>query len=140
MFYLNDQKISKETTHNLIIHLLMCLAEKRIEPEVIKEILDNEHIEYNWKEDESFEDITERLALKRITQWKYWSKIRAAVLKRDNWTCQQCKTKLKKFDIHHIVKQRLGGSDAIDNLMTVCRKCHYILDRKEYGLSTHQKS
>lgn len=33
------------------------------------------------------------------------------------------------LEVHHIVPQRLGGSDARDNLVTLCHDCHWKLER-----------
>jgi|SRR5215510_4836418 len=56
--------------------------------------------------------------------------VRELVLSRDKYTCQQCKTKLakNKLDVHHIIPIRSGGSDKLDNLITLCRKCHRQLE------------
>jgi len=51
---------------------------------------------------------------------------RAYVLNRDNYLCQNCKTKLKNvtLEIHHIVFRSDGGSDDEQNLITLCSCCH----------------
>lgn len=33
------------------------------------------------------------------------------------------------LEVHHIVPQRLGGTDAPDNIVTVCHECHWKLER-----------
>lgn len=62
--------------------------------------------------------------IERLAQIDYWSKVRQKVLERDNYTCQNCKTKIKRLDIHHILPVRLGGADHYDNLITLCHSCH----------------
>ena len=47
-----------------------------------------------------------------------------AVLNRDNYTCQCCKTKRGTFNVHHIIYRSNGGSDKMDNLITLCSDCH----------------
>lgn len=47
-----------------------------------------------------------------------------AVLDRDNYTCQCCKTKKGTLHVHHIIYRSNGGSDKIDNLITLCEDCH----------------
>lgn len=51
---------------------------------------------------------------------------KAMVLNRDNYTCQHCKGKHKDshLEVHHIVYRSQGGSDAPENLITLCHTCH----------------
>lgn len=49
---------------------------------------------------------------------------KAKVLNRDNYTCQNCKTKKGTMEVHHIIYRSNGGSDEETNLITLCRKCH----------------
>lgn len=48
------------------------------------------------------------------------------VLDRDNYKCQHCKGKSneKRLEVHHIVFRSNGGTDAPDNLITLCKCCH----------------
>jgi len=50
--------------------------------------------------------------------------VKAYVLNRDNYTCQQCKTQNGKLECHHIVYRSNGGTNAPSNLITLCEKCH----------------
>lgn len=50
--------------------------------------------------------------------------VKAAVLSRDNYTCQICGEKDSKFEVHHIQFRSKGGSNRMDNLVTLCRDCH----------------
>lgn len=50
--------------------------------------------------------------------------VKQFVLARDNYTCQVCKQKGGKLKIHHIIYRSLGGTNTVDNLITVCAKCH----------------
>ena len=64
----------------------------------------------------------------------YFSKIRTMVLERDKYTCQVCESVgTSKFHIHHIHKRNEDGTDCLDNLITVCPKCHRKKDGKEYN-------
>lgn len=47
-----------------------------------------------------------------------------AVLNRDNYTCQHCKTKKGTMQVHHIIYRSNGGSDKMNNLITLCEDCH----------------
>ena len=52
---------------------------------------------------------------------------REAVFVRDNYTCQVCGKSLKDKVIlttHHNIHRSKGGSDSVDNLVTVCTGCH----------------
>lgn len=56
---------------------------------------------------------------------------RAAILKRDCHTCQNCgKRKQKKnLEVHHIIPRSKGGTDDPTNLVTLCVRCH---DREKW--------
>lgn len=66
-----------------------------------------------------------------MTEWIGYRELREKVLLRDNKTCQLC---LKPGNIvHHIISTRYGVLNNINNLMTVCERCH----RKfEFGKNT----
>ena len=52
---------------------------------------------------------------------------REAVFVRDNYTCKVCGKSLKDKAIlttHHNIHRSEGGSDSVDNLVTVCTSCH----------------
>lgn len=49
--------------------------------------------------------------------------LREEVLSRDGWRCQIC-GKLQELEIHHIQKRSDLGSDASNNLITLCFACH----------------
>lgn len=50
--------------------------------------------------------------------------LRLATLIRDNLTCQCCKAKKTSLEAHHIHYRKDGGSETINNLITVCSTCH----------------
>jgi len=63
-----------------------------------------------------------------------WSRIRQKVLERDGYSCQMCGlVKTSGLHIHHIMKKSDGGTDHMDNLMTLCPSCHPKADRKLYN-------
>ena len=47
-----------------------------------------------------------------------------AAFNRDNYTCQHCKKRTGTFNAHHIIYRSNGGADMLDNLITLCEKCH----------------
>lgn len=59
-----------------------------------------------------------------------WKEIRKRIFTRDNFTCQDCNTKFKKWwkylECHHIIPRTEGGKHMDDNLITLCIKCHKI--------------
>src|SRR4051812_2924536 len=52
-----------------------------------------------------------------------WKSQRAAALKRDSEECQECHTS-GQLDVHHILPLYLGGTHALDNLISLCRTHH----------------
>ena len=61
-----------------------------------------------------------------------WENRRMYVFARDNYTCQVCKRKKDangeslKLHAHHIIYRSLGGSDRVENLLTICVDCHTV--------------
>ena len=54
------------------------------------------------------------------------------VFARDNYTCQCCgKSKNKILQIHHIIYRSNGGTNRVDNLITVCTDCHTSKNHKK---------
>lgn len=51
------------------------------------------------------------------------NKIRQYVLQRDARTCIHCGAQ-KRLTVDHIVPSSRGGSDDINNLVTMCRSCN----------------
>ena len=67
----------------------------------------------------------------RNQKWKYQKGInygfqntRHAVLARDNYKCQCCGKKNCGLQVHHIKFRSNGGSDDLENLITLCEDCH----------------
>lgn len=56
-----------------------------------------------------------------------WQKARMRALVRDNFTCQHpgCEeTRLGHLEVHHIRQRVHGGTHALENLQTLCRRHH----------------
>lgn len=53
-----------------------------------------------------------------------WDKIRYLVYRRDRFTCQKCGKHGECLDVHHKIPFLDGGSNELDNLVSLCRKCH----------------
>ena len=52
-----------------------------------------------------------------------WQRLRRDIMRRDNHTCVECGA-VERLEVDHIVSLANGGTDAPDNLRTVCRRCH----------------
>jgi 5-methylcytosine-specific restriction enzyme A len=79
---------------------------------------------WNWKGGSSYKN-------RRIDNPE-WIIIRKNVYERDNWICQKCgkHCKEKEIQCHHVIPYRICLHDKIDNLITLCVKCHAKEDRK----------
>lgn len=64
-----------------------------------------------------------------------WAKRALDCYERDNWKCQDCGTtclarensavdERRRVQAHHIVSRRNGGTDLLENLVTLCLSCH----------------
>lgn len=76
-----------------------------------------------------------------IEQFKspLWQKKRLEILNRDNFTCQNCKSKDKQLHVHHYLYEKYNKiwEYEDDYLITLCDKCHMewheiYLNIKEY--------
>lgn len=79
----------------------------------------------------AYKECENRIA-KQVEDIEIWSRLREAVLKRDNNTCQKCSIQLKSLDIHHIIPKSIGGANTYDNLISLCKKCHREVEFKDY--------
>ena len=55
--------------------------------------------------------------------------IKSYVRKRDNYTCCKCNKHIKnlknmKLQVHHILPKSQGGTNILNNLITLCEKCY----------------
>ena len=56
-----------------------------------------------------------------------WRKLRAQVLDRDGHLCMACKRSgryVPATDVDHIINKANGGTDELENLQSLCKKCH----------------
>lgn len=59
-----------------------------------------------------------------------WEKQRMRCMVRDNFTCQHpgcTENRLKQVSVHHRVPRCEGGSDDLDNLITLCLAHHRLV-------------
>jgi 5-methylcytosine-specific restriction endonuclease McrA len=59
---------------------------------------------------------------KRLSRYK-WNKRKIECFERDDWKCKDCGATFD-LDAHHLTRRSKGGSDDLDNLLTLCRFCH----------------
>jgi RNA-directed DNA polymerase len=50
--------------------------------------------------------------------------LRLLALRRDNNTCQYCGATGTNLHAHHVVPRKQGGSNNLNNLVTLCAQCH----------------
>jgi hypothetical protein len=53
-----------------------------------------------------------------------WAEQRTLVWNRDLGVCQRCRRSDENWQVHHIIPRGKGGSDDLENLETICWKCH----------------
>lgn len=53
-----------------------------------------------------------------------WRKTRMRALVRDDFKCVTCGDESLELHVHHILPISKGGDDTLDNLSTLCLKCH----------------
>ena len=69
--------------------------------------------------------------------------MRQRVLVRDAWACQQCgRVCADKREAHvdHITPKAQGGQDVMENLRTLCIRCHGRKTRQEQNASAQLRS
>jgi RNA-directed DNA polymerase len=52
-----------------------------------------------------------------------WAELRPTVLERDGHRCAQCGS-TENLHVHHCRARRRGGTNQMDNLQTLCERCH----------------
>lgn len=52
-----------------------------------------------------------------------WNRARKATIERDDGACRKCGVR-SDLEVHHIKERVYGGSDDLENLITLCGNCH----------------
>ena len=80
----------------------------------------------------------QNMKIRKSIEHRLWSE---AVFARDNWTCQKCDEQGGTINSHHIFNfaSHIKLRFAIDNGVTLCKKCHGKFHRK-YGLKNNNKT
>lgn len=68
-------------------------------------------------------------AMRVATEYRYgpdWAMQRRRALERDDRSCRDCGAHGAgvRIEVHHVKPRRLGGGNALANLLTLCRPCH----------------
>lgn len=53
-----------------------------------------------------------------------WTKLRAEIFARDNYTCTYCDAQNLPLQCDHIIPVALGGNHSDENLVTACEPCN----------------
>ena len=64
--------------------------------------------------------------------------LREKVLWRDGYRCQRCGATIN-LQMHHIIPRNKGGTNTLDNLITLCAKCHRELHEGKWQLRKKPK-
>lgn len=65
-----------------------------------------------------------------------WKRLRKLALSRDKHLCQDCRDKGRvtaAAQVDHVVPKAKGGTDALDNLRSLCRECHDEKSARDLG-------
>lgn len=96
---------------------------------VIKQLNKWINITNYWLEDVAI-DIRALTDSYKPYRWQYQKSnrldenVRKAVILRDGCKCMECGKSNCRLEVHHIKPRRLGGSNTLGNLITLCTKCH----------------
>lgn len=87
----------------------------------------------NWDIDENPKFWENELKYRETTNGRSphdWNTRRELVFQRDQESCFRCglSEKIDTCHIHHIVRRAHGGNHALDNLVTLCKSCHVLMD------------
>jgi len=66
---------------------------------------------------------------------------RKEVLRRDGHCCQAKSCKRTRFlDVHHINPRSNGGTNRVENLVTLCSSCHQLWHKNGWGMEALKKN
>ena len=64
---------------------------------------------------------------------------RQKVLWRDEYTCRRCESQ-EHLEAHHVIPRSKGGTNIVNNGITLCKDCHSSLHKGEWVLNKRVKS
>ena len=59
-----------------------------------------------------------------------WKRLREKRLRRDNWQCVRCGSAIN-LQVHHINYMHKGEREEIDDVITLCWKCHNMIHERD---------
>ena len=71
---------------------------------------------------------------KWLKRGRPWRRQRDRARERDNFQCADCGRNFR-LEVHHKLPIAEGGTDDLDNLVTLCRDCHIALHRTNNELA-----
>lgn len=74
------------------------------------------------RDEEAAQEATRRDAYRRYLASPQWAAKRRAVLERENFTCQGCRSS-RACDVHHLTYAHIGN-ELLFELVALCRTCH----------------
>lgn len=74
------------------------------------------------RDEEAAQEATRRDVYKRYLASPQWAAKRRAVLERENFVCQGCKT-ARAGEVHHLTYAHVGN-ELLFELVALCRTCH----------------
>ena len=63
-----------------------------------------------------------------------WDEIREAAKKRDGYRCVKCGSQ-KSLHVHHKIPLNKGGTNSLDNILTLCERCHNLEHPHNFHIS-----
>lgn len=63
---------------------------------------------------------------------------RKAIVSRDGGKCKWCESTVN-LEVHHILPKSQGGTDAANNLVTLCHKCHKQWHREQSAKEAQER-
>lgn len=76
---------------------------------------------------------TDFIDYKKYLRSDYWDEIKNQVLERDDNRCRLCNSK-ENLQVHHRTYKHLEN-EKLEELITLCKKCHYITHKRNPHLS-----
>jgi hypothetical protein len=104
-----------------LLHIYNAAAETKVQRYMPKKgrLTNNPYLESEMSREEPLE------AVKWFGKSNRDGDLRNECFKRDMGICQLCMGCRTDIDAHHITPLEEGGIDTLENLITLCEKCHY---------------
>lgn len=104
------------------------LAEFRFSEPVASVDAQPDYYETIWREQDERRQLAREKHKCEVMYYNYlhsekWREKRRLALKRDGYRCQMCGTGIN-LNVHHISYANLGTDAEMDDIVTLCEKCH----------------